>query len=364
MSTIRDVARLADVSISTVSNVINKNGNVAKSTEARVWSAIKALDYVPDYVRRSVRSGLTKTIGVIAEDIAVAFSGQMVRGICTYCEKAGYNVSLANMNLQKGSSRYSDFAYEELVKDNGFLHKLSTAVRSLQSSNVCGIIYIGDHPRDITPLIPHLLNPCVAVFSYTQSNSGCYCVNNDDREGAKLAVEHLIRNGHTRIGVIAGPTDSLAAHKRMIGYQETLMKYRIAFRPDYVYAGVNHWTQIDGVEGLKKLMMLPDPPTALFVMSDVMSTGVIRAAHELDLHIPEDLSIASFDDDMSAGLSCPPLTTVRTPFVDMGYKAAEGLVARLNTTVDCYSLLLPCQLIERETVASPRPDSRVLMARR
>lgn len=356
MATIHDVAQMAGVSISTVSNVINRNGNVAARTEARVLEAIRTLDYVPDYLLRSKRSSLSKNIGIITEDIAVIFSARITQGICDYCSQHGLSTMITNLNLRLRSGKWEayknelgDYLYEELVKDPAFLKMLGNALDDLKKNSIRGIIYVGEHPRDISPLISEFGLPCTAVFSYTKRDSGCYCVNNDDEHGAMLAVEHLIANGHDRIAVVTGETTSLATHKRLIGYQNALMKHRIPLNPSYVYSGT--WGSRSGAEALVQLMKLDVPPTAIFVMNDIQAGALLNKAHELHLKIPEDLSVIGFDDIEASNYTYPPLTTIHTPFEEMGYTAAEKLIERLDHPDDAYSTLLQCRLVERSTVA-------------
>lgn len=356
MSTIRDVAEMAGVSISTVSNVINRNGNVASKTEARVLDAIKALNYVPDYVQRSSRTYANKNIGIITENCAIPISARIVQGICSCCNENDFIPVLHNLNLnlfdeelQAYRNKLGDFVYEALVNNEHFLHRLDTAIQVLRQSNVQGLVYVGDHPRDITPLLSLIPLPCSVVFSYIQERK-TNSVNNDDQQGATLAIEHLIANGHKRIAVITGPTNSLATHKRLLGYQETLMKHRINLEPNYIYAG--HWSYADGATGLKHLLQLPTPPTAIFVMSDLMAVGTLNAASDMGLHIPDDLSIIGFDDLEFSAYTYPALSTIHTPFEAMGYAAMQKLLAQLGDPSSVCSQLLPCELIQRKSVGS------------
>jgi len=234
MATIQDVAEMAGVSIATVSNVINRNGRTAAATEAKVREAIQKLNYIPNYMQRSSRLVISNNIGVICEDISVVFCARMVRGICDYCTEHDLGMIMTNLNLKLRSGKweaykneFGDYIYEELVKDPMFVEMLDGAVTTLMQNNVKGIIYVGEHPRDITPIITSFRMPSAAVFSYTKKDSGCFCVNNDDEAGAAMAVERLIEAGHMHIAVVTGETTSLATHKRLIGYQNTLMKHRI-----------------------------------------------------------------------------------------------------------------------------------------
>jgi len=160
---------------------------------------------------------------------------------------------------------------------------------------------------DVTPLLFYISLPCSVVFSYVQGNRAD-SADNDDCQGATLAIEHLISKGHKHIAVITGPTNSLATHKRFLGYQETLMKHQINFETSYVFAG--HWSYWDGTDGLKHFLQLPNPPSAIFAMSDVMAVGIINTAAEMELYIPADLSVIGFGDLQFVAYLYPALSTI------------------------------------------------------
>lgn len=350
MATIHDVASLAGVSIATVSNVLNQNGKVTKKTEAAVLDAIAQLGYVPDYVKRSKKSTMTRTIGVITENICVSFASHMTYGISKFCHENGYQLMLSDLHMITHRKLHQDFIYDNLLKDQDFIRKLQSSVELLKNSGAQGIVYVGDHARDITPLLAHISLPCVAVHAYTQKQANCFCVNVDDQYSAQIIVEQLLKAGHSNIGIITGPTDSLVTHKRLMGYQEALMKHRVALNPANIYAG--HWDYDDGKEALHYFIKLPNPPSAIFAMNDLMGIGVMNEAHKLNIQIPEQLSVAGFDCLEAALYSEPPLSTLRIPFDKMGYYAVKTLVESLHTPPDSHSLLIPGELVPGGTIAS------------
>ena len=347
MVTIRDVAKHAGVSISTVSNVINNRGYVAEDTAKRVKDAIRELNYVPDYISRGAKCSMVKNIGVVVEDIIWPYlhSAKIIQGVSQYCDEKSYQLQMVNMNI--GNVPHEDF--DALDQDENFQRKHARAVQSLLKSNMRGIIYVGMHPRSVESLIKKIKIPVVTAYSYAENYPSVLA---DDFHGGKLATEFLIQNGHTKIGILSGPTNSYPAHQRFLAYQEALMEHNIPFNPSYMYLG--NWQYQDGVECCRKLMALPDPPTAIFAMNDMMAYGILNTAHELNIRIPEDLSVIGHDNLTLSRCSYPALTTVELPFQELGRKAAELLIqiledGDLSDTKSSY--LIQGELYPRNTVA-------------
>ena len=346
MVTIRDVAKQAGVSISTVSNVLNNRGYVAEETAQRVREAIKELNYVPDYISRGAKCSMVKNIGVVVEDIIWPYlhSAKIIQGVSQYCEENSYQLQMVNMNI--GNVPHADF--NALDTDERFKSKHDHAVQSLLKSNMRGIIYVGMHPRNVEKWLKNINIPVVTAYSFAENY---YSVLADDFQGGKLATEYLIKNGHTKIGILSGPTNSYPAHQRFLAYQEALMEHNIPFNPAYMYLG--NWFYQDGVECCRKLMTLPDPPTAIFAMNDMMAYGILNTSHEMGIRIPEDLSVIGYDNLTMSPFSYPALTTVELPFQEMGRKAAELLIRILEGSLpesDNYSQLVKCKLYPRNTV--------------
>lgn len=347
MVTIRDVAKQAGVSISTVSNVINNRGYVADETAQRVKEAIKELNYVPDYISRGAKCSMVKHIGVVVEDIIWPYlhSAKIIQGVSQYCDEKSYQLQMVNMNI--GNVPHEDF--DALDLDDTFHTKHDRAIQSLLKSNIRGIIYVGMHPRNVEKWIKKINVPVVTAYSFADHHPSVLA---DDFHGGKLATEYLIKNGHSKIGILSGPTNSYPAHQRFLAYQEALMEHNIPFNPSYMYLG--NWQYQDGVECCRKLMALPDPPTAIFAMNDMMAYGILNTAHELNIRIPEDLSVIGYDNLTLSYCSYPALTTVELPFQEMGRRAA-GLLIRIleegSENIQETSHLVKGELYPRNTVA-------------
>ena len=346
MITIRDVAKRAGVSTATVSNVLNGTRKASPSTEMKVRRAIAELHYVPDYVSRSRKCGMLRSIGVITEDIYYpdAQPAMLMQGVSRFCDQNAYQLQLMNLNLSHGTQ----LTLEAVSDESPIIGQLNHVTKTLESSNIPGILYIGFHPRNITAILKEISVPVTALYAYSDSH---HSVLADDHQGGKLATEYLISKGHTRIGLISGKTTSLTSYHRMAGYQQALMEHGIPFRPQYVTDG--SYSFDEAYKCCEALMSLPEPPTAIFIMSDVMAYGAMKYAQHAGIRIPEDLSIIGFDNLEFSSFTAPPLTTVRLPFDDMAYRASEILSQLIDGTLPEGTDLLekiPCTIEERATV--------------
>lgn len=347
MNTIHDVAKLAGVSIATVSNVINQSQKVSPKTAERVMNAIKELNYIPNTIAKSLKTSQSRIIGILAEDVCAFSSGDIINGICEYCEDHDYIINLCNLRINSKVIHTSAFLYKELEESSSFQKSVENSLNTLMTSRVCGLIYIGTHPRDVGHILPELHIPVVYTYAYTKNND--YCINYDDYQGAMLAVDYLIENGHKRIALICGSVDSVPSHKRMMGYQTSLMNHNLSLYPEYVRAGNWHYT--DGYNQCLELLRLKNPPTAIFAMSDLMAYGAINACLDNGYRIPDDISIHGFDNLELSAYTNPALTTVNLPLKKMGLEAAETILSIINATPpEDRGLLLPCSHVPRRTV--------------
>lgn len=351
MTTIHDVAAYAGVSIATVSNVLNRKGNTAEKTTAKVLAAVRELNYIPNALAKDLKANRSRTIGIIAEDVSAFMSGNIIDGISAVCETHDYAVTLCNLRAEHYMNTQPGMTYEMLPSYLPFQKAVSTAIDSLLSARVGGLIYIGLYPRDVSGILPDLGIPVVYTYCFTQ-NSGDYCVNYDDCHGSSIAMEHLISLGHTRIALISGVINSIPGHKRMKGYTESLMKHNLLFDPTYIITG--DWGFPHGYRSCMQLLDLPEPPTAIFCMSDVLAFGALTAAHERGIRIPEQLSVHGFDDLLTSQFYLPPLTTVSLPLAGLGKTSADLLLCIISgNTPEARGILVPCTEIVRSSTRAP-----------
>ena len=349
MVTIHDVAKRAGVSIGTVSNVINQRNKVAEDTTVRVLNAIQELQYIPNTAAKALKTNQSHIIGILAEDISAFSSGPIIDGICQYCEEHNYTVNLCNLRVNNKVEHEREFLYSQLETSAAFHNSVQKSLNMLITSRVDGLIYIGVHPRDVSKILPEISIPVLYTYSYTKGPD--VCVNYDDFQGSLLAVENLIHLGHKKIGLICGSIDSISSHKRLMGYQNALMKHDLPFYPEYVRSG--NWHYEDGYRCCQELLSLPVPPTAVFSMSDLMAYGAINAACDQGLRVPEDFSVQGFDDLEHSSIIRPALSTIHLPLQEMGRKSAELMLRLLEhepVTEEENRILLPCTLVPRNSV--------------
>ncbi|WP_317928579.1 LacI family DNA-binding transcriptional regulator [Halioxenophilus sp. WMMB6] len=329
-ATIEDVAKLAGVSIKTVSRVVNSEPNVRVSTKAAVQAAIAELNYQPNRSARSLAGRRSYLISLLY-DTFLAQSAYIMRvqlGLLEECRKAGYELLIHPVNYES-----------ENLKE--------TITRHISQSHIDGAI--------MTPPIADLLTvtncfqqhnkPYVCLTPGRELRSGL-SVETDNRFAAQKVTQHLLALGHTRFGFVRGHPDHLAMVQREQGFEDALREAAPALAQSAMRVqGYN--TFQSGMEAAATLLALPEPPTAIIASNDEMAAGVIRYANERGLRIPEQLSVTGFDDSPIAEQIWPPLTTVRQPVQSMSVLAAKLLIAELSgkregkgTTVEASELVI------------------------
>lgn len=340
--TIKDVAKRAGVSLMTVSRVVNRHPNVRPETRAQVTQALMDLGYVPHQFARSMVSGKTQLIGLLImydmQKFPSEFLASIMMGMTPRLNDAGYNLTIY----------YNDHYHDG---------KLS-AHDKLSLANLDGLFVLNTDARPgFEESVTGLKLPVVFVNQMPRSDRFHYVVSDDGR-GSYDAVTHMISNGHRRIGLISGPLRYSTSAARKQGYLRALHEAGIVYREEWTADG-----QLDkesGYEAMIRLMRNNRDMTAVFAANDWMALGAMRAAKHAGRRIPEDLSIAGFDD---AGFSSdldPPLTTVRKQRIRMGEEAAN-LMLRLLSCEEADNapgggkpirLVLPTELIVRGSVAN------------
>lgn len=340
MVTLHDIARSAGVSIGTVSNVLNHTGRVGDATRDRVLHTAAALNYVPNKMAKSLKTSQTNTFGVIVEDITSFDTPTIVDGINEFCETHGYSISLYNLRID---NKVHDHFYL-LEQYNDILTK---NILALSSSCVDGLIYIGIYKRntELLPLIQKLHLPVVYVYCYN-SREVPYVTYND-YQGAQAATRYLIEKKHKKTGLICGPANTMIAGNQLAGYQSALEESGLPFCSDYVRYG--NLEMESGAYHAKRLLTLPEPPTAILTMNDVMAYGVYKYAAQAGLRIPEELSVVGFGNLPFSSYTIPPLTSVSLPLHEIGYTAAQALLNHAENPRDS-QYILDCCLYERASV--------------
>ncbi|MGB4657697.1 MAG: LacI family DNA-binding transcriptional regulator, partial [Mobilitalea sp.] len=306
MSTIKEIAKACNVSVATVSNIMNEKPGASQKTRELVLDKAKELNYTPNYVAINLKMKSTKSIGVIAEDMTIFSIPDIIDGITDSCEKHGYHILLSNMRLFK---KYSDTYYS----NTDYYDTVEDVIKDLMCKQVEGIIYVSAHERMIKCL-PETLNiPAVMAYGYSKSKNIPSIVVNDEK-GAFELINYAIEMGHEKIGVITGKTDSFHMQARLIGYQRALLENQIVYDHGLVYGG--EWNRISGYQYTDAL--LEKGVTAIFCMNDLMAGGVYDRLEELKLKPGEDISILGFDNRELSSYYKPPLTTANLPLHDIG----------------------------------------------
>lgn len=341
MATIKDIAKKAGVSTATVSYVLNDNAQISKETRKKVLKVVKEMNYKRNNIAKSLRTNKTNTIGVIVEDMTVFNSPQIIDGINKYVENQGMHIVLSNLRLNKkiGNQYNRVKKYSEEIKET---------IDVLLTRQIDGIIYIGEHPRDVNSIISDVGKPLVYSYCYN-SKKESYSVNYNDKKAAYQAVEFLINSGHKKIAVISGMTNSRSSLKRLEGYKKALQDNGLSSESGLIKNG--DWEYESGCRLGREIMQKKERPTALFAFNDLMAAGAIDGAESLGFKVPEDLSVMGFDNREFSRFSKPALTTMDLPLTEMGEKAAEILIKLINEEkIEFKDISLECALIKRDSV--------------
>ena len=304
----RDVAKRAGVSVTTVSHVINETRPVSEELQQRVLAAMQELGYQPNLLARGLRRGETHTIGMIVPDSTNPFFAEVARGVEDTSFEQGYSVILCNSDGDMDKELlYTHVLAKKQVDGILFVAAGMSAerIRDLQAQRMPLVVV----DRDI---------PDVDVDS----------VLTDNARGGWRAIHHLIELGHRRIGCITGPSDVTPSAERVIGYWLALDEGGIPVDEALVAKGDFQYKS--GYQATRQLLSMDDPPTAIFACNDLMAIGAIRAALELGRQVPTDLSVIGFDDVPLASFANPPLTTIVQPKYEIGEVAATMLLERMR----------------------------------
>lgn len=327
--TIYDVAREANVSMATVSRVVNGNPNVKPATRKKVSEVIERLGYRPNAVARGLASKKTTTVGVIIPDISSPFFAELARGIEDIATMYKYNIILSNSDQNKDKE----------------LHLLNTML----GKQVDGIVFMGGNISD-----EHVEEfkkspaPIVLAGSIEESEQ-VPSVNIDYEQAAFDAVNAFVEKGHKKIAMVIGPLhEPINKEKKLAGYKKALEAAGIPIEEDLIVEG--DYTYDSGIEAFEKLLELTDKPTAIYVGSDEMAVGVVHGAQDKGYNIPEDFEVISSDNTRISLMVRPQLTTVIQPLYDIGAVAMRLLTKFMNKEkVSEHTVVLPHRIEQRSS---------------
>jgi LacI family transcriptional regulator len=308
MTTIHDVAQLAGVSIATVSAVINQTAPVRPALRERVLSAIVATDYHPHGPARSLKTGVSRTIGLIISDVTNPFFGAVARTIETTLQAEGYALVLCNSD-------------EDPAKEERYL-------RLLQSQRVGGIfIAMAGTGAGYGRRVAELIKAPTVLIDRTNPVLRFDSVTVDNARGTAAAIEHLLAHGRRRIGIVLGAKGVSTSEERLAGYGQALEAHGIVVDQRLVRFG--HFRQSEGFAATQSLIA-QEHPDAIFAVNNMMAIGALRAIAAAGLSCPGDVAIACFDDFEWAEVCEPRITTVAQPTEEIGRAAVSLLFERIR----------------------------------
>ncbi|KYG91467.1 catabolite control protein A [Metasolibacillus sp. FSL H7-0170] len=307
--TIYDVAREANVSMATVSRVVNGNQNVKPATRKKVLEVIERLEYRPNAVARGLASKKTTTVGVIIPDISNTIYAELARGIEDIATMYSYNIILSNSDQ----------------KEDKELELLDTML----SKQVDGVVMMTDKvSSSIQQAIKASPVPIVLAGSVDEQQEAA-SVNIDYYEAAYEAVNILLKNGHKRISFVSGPLDyTINGIYKLAAYKQALQDANIELDEQLIIAGDSIYD--DGIAAYEELTAIAVPPTAYFAGSDELAIGIIHAAQDAGKQVPNDIEVISFENSKLARMVRPQLSSVALPLYDIGAVAMRLLTKIMN----------------------------------
>ncbi|MDU2941160.1 MAG: ribose operon transcriptional repressor RbsR [Enterobacteriaceae bacterium] len=308
MATMKDVARLAGVSTSTVSHVINKDRFVSEAITDKVAAAIKTLNYAPSALARSLKLNQTRTIGMLITASTNPFYSELVRGVERSCFERGYSLVLCNTE--------------------GDEQRMNQNLETLMQKRVDGLLLLCTEThqpsQEIMQRYPSV--PTV-MMDWAPFDGDSDLIQDNSLLGGDLATQHLIDRGYTRIGCLTGPLDKTPARLRLEGYRKAMHRAGLAIPDGYEITG--NFEFGGGFAAMQQLLAHPVPPEAVFAGNDAMAVGAYQALYQAGKRIPEDMGIVGYDDIELARYMTPPLTTVHQPKDELGELAIDVLIHRM-----------------------------------
>lgn len=329
-ATLATVAQIAGVSIPTVSKVLNGRDDVAAATRDRVLDVMRSLNYRSPAPRRRTDSVM---IDVVVESVTTAYYSEVMDGILECTSENGAEVVLSAMSLEAASA--------------------AERVRRMLDAGRRGLLLVTSKwgPSDILTFQERGL-PVVLVDPLNPPGDAVVSVGATNWAGGKAATEHLLGLGHTRIAHLGGPPQAECSQDRQHGYMAALLGRGVKVRPEYIIS--RDFSRSFGIEGLARLLELPEPPTAIFAANDTIAIGVWEEARRRGMTLPADLSIVGFDGTSFAEATMPQLTTIEQPLREIGRAAARTLLRQIDgEQPDSTRIELATRLLVRESTAPP-----------
>lgn len=328
--TIKDVAKHANVSIATVSRVLNGQSGYSKATEEKVLVAIKELGYQPNAFARGLISKKSNSLGILFPEVSSQFSSKILRGV----EEAAHRLDSSVIVCNTASHGQRTIKYLQLLTEK----------------RVDGILFVSETiTEEYYKKLESMQIPVVLISTESYQYPLPF-VKVDDKHAAFTATDYLVKMGHSKIGMISGNKDDIiAGQPRIDGYKQALTQRGLPIKEENIVQSQG-FSFKDGFTGLPKLLEQSPGLTAIFAASDALALGAISSAYKLGIRIPDHLSIIGYDNLPIAEMAIPPLTTVAQPLEEMGMVAAEMLFTMMDQGRRVESRIMPHSVIERESV--------------
>jgi len=327
-TTIKDIARRANVSTATVSRVINDIGGYGDETRDRVLAAAKELGYYKNEAATSLVTNKTKTIGIIIPDVSTSFYGNIVTGIEDIAYDYGYSVILTHAGVEG--------------------KRLVDSLKLMVNRRVDGIMIVSIYlNQERQELVRQLGVPTILLSTISEDKQLPY-IKVDDYEAMYYATHYLIQQNHQKIPLAGiNPDDAVAGKPRLAGYLNCLEDNQLAVDDSLIVFG--DFSFESGQQAMKQYLH-QTMPTAIVCASDDVALGVISVAHQAGIRVPEQLSVVGYDNTSIAWMTTPPLTTIAQPFYEMGARGCQRLIHSITKKQVMTSEIIPFELKERQTV--------------
>lgn len=332
MATIKDVAKMAGVSTTTVSHVINKTRFVAKETEQQVLQAIKNLNYSPSAVARSLKVNTTKSIGMIVTTCETPYFAEIIHSVEELCYRQGYSLFLCNTQNDP--------------------EKIKNHLDMLAKKRVDGLLVMcAEYTQNSLDLLAAFKDLPMVVMDWGPFNENTDLIQDNSFSGGYIATKYLIDNGHKDIAIISGELTKTTAITRYQGFEKAMQEANLAINPNWIMEGF--FEPEDGYECMNKILVQDKLPTAVFCCNDIMALGAISAIGEKGLKVPDDISIIGYDNIHASRFFSPPLTTIHQSKSRLALQAINLLFKRISEKSGEHEIIeLYPELVIRKSVKS------------
>ncbi|WP_168197539.1 ribose operon transcriptional repressor RbsR [Brenneria corticis] len=330
MTTMKDVARLAGVSTSTVSHVINNDRFVSDAIRDKVMAAVEQLNYAPSALARSLKINQTQTIGMLLTASSNPFYAEVVRGVERCCYERGYSLILCNTE--------------------GDPDRMRRSLETLLQKRVDGVLLMcTESHRPLPDMVSRYPSIPMVMMDWAPFDGGIDVIKDNSLLGGEMATKYLISRGYRKIACIAGPKDKTTAYNRLEGYRQAMQGAGLPIPAEYEIFGDFEFET--GYRAMRQLLALDNRPDAVFTGNDAMAVGVYHALYLAGLSIPGDMAVIGYDDIELARYMSPPLTTIHQPKDELGELAIDTLLYRLgHPDTEPNVLVLTPELMVRHSV--------------